>query len=709
MSRNPRKALGRVARRYRHVAGAVDRASAVAVLPKLTASGLLDVDWYAALAGESFESAQEAGRHYLTVGRRKGLTPNPLFMPSHWMTGNWRASLRDPVVAYLRNSATISPHVLFDPAVYLESHPEALSHAGGPLGHFLSGSPSAELPVADPVLAPGRPWSLVRESMLAVAGQWREGIYLTRPRRTSDFNAQHGREVLAQALARPEPNVDDERPLVSVITPARNRQDEIVDAIRSVQDQSLANWQLLVVDDGSDDDTAAVVEKFAAADPRVRLIRHEPRGVSAARNAGLAEATGHWIAFLDSDNRWAPDFLQAMVRELSATRALAGYSAVELNDGESTWVRNFEGSLDDLLFQNHIDLNALVVDHTLLDRVGYFDESLRRMVDWDLILRIAAVTQIEHFPFIGVYYDDEPSPDRITTRETGAWADVVVAKHLIDWDAAERADRSRDLTSVVIVSVDQPLPTVRAVRSVLASADDREVEVVVVCAGLNPYLWGVMAATVESDPRVRVVRLPKSVSLAVGRNAGVAASKGSAVAFVDAGYVVRPGWLAPLLDELANPECRGAQALVLSVDGSVRSAGLAPPVGLEPPPDLLMGFPAGPLIERGRVPLVAASVSALAMRAATLIEVRGLDPLLTGGWDDLDFCLRVADGRADAFVLRTDAHVVMARAGADDSPGERAEKANREEFRRRWSVDIDEILDHAQATHVTRVAPGDSR
>ena len=666
-------------------------------------SGLLDVEWYSALAGETFESPQDAGRHYLTVGRRRGLTPNPLFMPSLWMTGNWRASLRDPVVAYLRKSATITPHVLFDPEVYLAAHPRAVDHPGGPLGHFLTDPASTQVPVSDPVLDPGRPWTQVRQSMLTVAEQWREGIHLTRPRRTDDFDVKRGHEVLAQALARAEPSARGDEPLVSVVTPARNRQDEIAVAIASVQAQTLRNWEMLVVDDGSDDDTAAVVERFAAADPRVRLIRHEPRGVSAARNAALDEATGEFVAFLDSDNQWVPDFLRAMVGEMRATGAQAAYSAVELSDGESTWVRNFEGDLDDLMFQNHVDLNALVVDHHLLNRVGHFDESLRRMVDWDLILRIAEVAPIEHVPFVGVLYDDEPSPDRITTRETGAWADVVVAKHLIDWPAAELTQRDDHLTSVIIVSVDQPLPTVRAVRSVLEADTDGSLEVIVVCAGLNPYLWGVMAATVDEDPRVRLVRLPKAVSLSVSRDAGVAASRGATVAFVDAVCVVRAGWLAPLLEELASGDYLGAQSLVLAYDGSVRSAGLAPPVGLEPPPDLLTGYPAAPIIERRRVPLVAARISAVAMRASTVIEARGLDPLLSSGWEDLDFCLRVAGGRSDAFVLRSDSLIVVARTAANESLAERTEQANRDEFRRRWAIDVDEVLEHAQAIHVTRV------
>jgi len=700
--------LRRLARRHRRVAAAIDRASALAILPKLTASGLLDFDWYSALAGEDFEDLHAAGRHYLTVGRRQGLTPNPLFIPALWTTGNWRASLRDPVVTYLRNANTISPHMLFDPVTYLAAQPGAANHVGGPLGHFLSGSASVELPVSDPVLRPGRPWAEVREAMLAVAAIWHETIQLTRPRRTSDYNAVRGREVLKNALARPGPIPTDARPVVSIITPTRNRQVEIAVAIRSVQAQTLGDWEMVVVDDGSDDDTASVVEAIAAKDSRVRLIRQEQRGVSAARNAGLAQAAGKWVAFLDSDNRWAPEFLEAMVRELQATNALAAYSAVELSDGESTWVRYFEGSVEDLLFQNHIDLNALMIDRELLDQVGHFDESLRRMVDWDLVLRIVAVARLEHFPFIGVHYDDAPSPDRITTRESSSWADVVVGKHLIDWETAKDVQRLDGLTSVVIVAGASPLTTVRAVRSVLSSATDDEVEVVVVTSGVDPYHWGVLSATVEIDPRVRIVRLPRSASLALARNVGISASMGSTIAFLDASYVASPNWLAPLREELENPECEGAQALVLSDDGTVRTAGLGAPVGLDSPPFLLQGFSAVRLAESHRIPLMAVSFSAVAIRASTAIQAQGLNPFFSERWDDLDFCFRVAAGRTNAFVLRTDSQVTRGPREGEESPVERAKRANYEEFQRHWTLEAEQILTSSSTILANPVAPTES-
>lgn len=99
--------------------------------------------------------------------------------------------------------------------------------------------------------------------------------------------------------------------LVSIITPAYKAASIIEDTIKSVLSQSYSNWELLIADDCSPDDTRAVVEKWCAIDPRIKLICLERNGGPAtARNAALNNATGRWIAFLDSDDVWLPNKLE---------------------------------------------------------------------------------------------------------------------------------------------------------------------------------------------------------------------------------------------------------------------------------------------------------------------------------------------------------------------------------------------------------------
>src|SRR5499426_463073 len=103
--------------------------------------------------------------------------------------------------------------------------------------------------------------------------------------------------------------------LVSVIMPTFNRADTIKRAIRSVQAQTFTDWELIVVDDGSTDNTVALIE---GCDPRLKLIRQENQGTAGARNAGLHASSGSYIAFLDSDDEWLPHHLELCVGFLEA-------------------------------------------------------------------------------------------------------------------------------------------------------------------------------------------------------------------------------------------------------------------------------------------------------------------------------------------------------------------------------------------------------
>src|SRR2546428_5466695 len=99
-------------------------------------------------------------------------------------------------------------------------------------------------------------------------------------------------------------------PLVSVILPTYNRADTIRRAIESVRNQTLQDWELLVVDDGSTDDTAGMIAARYAGEPRLKLIRQENQGVSAARNAGMRSSAGKYLAFIDSDDEFLPHHLE---------------------------------------------------------------------------------------------------------------------------------------------------------------------------------------------------------------------------------------------------------------------------------------------------------------------------------------------------------------------------------------------------------------
>jgi teichuronic acid biosynthesis glycosyltransferase TuaG len=123
-------------------------------------------------------------------------------------------------------------------------------------------------------------------------------------------------------------------PRVSVITPVWNGAATLADAVASVQAQSLADWEMLIVDDGSIDASRAVAERLAA-DPRVRLMGWpDNRGPAAARNAGIRAARGRYIAFLDADDRWRPEKLARQLAVMEADGAALVFSSYQRIDEE---------------------------------------------------------------------------------------------------------------------------------------------------------------------------------------------------------------------------------------------------------------------------------------------------------------------------------------------------------------------------------------
>lgn len=184
-------------------------------------------------------------------------------------------------------------------------------------------------------------------------------------------------------------------PAVSIITPAFNSADYIDETLRSALTQTFPDFELLVVDDGSTDETPSIVEEAAHIDPRVRLIRQDRGGVSAARNRGMAQARGEILALLDSDDVWAPSFLQEQIALLQAHPDFDIASANALNAGgpldgqplKPAGGAPHEITLIDMIRAENAVSIMTVFRHRVTDLTGGFDESLRRSEDYDFWLR----------------------------------------------------------------------------------------------------------------------------------------------------------------------------------------------------------------------------------------------------------------------------------------------------------------------------------
>ncbi len=195
-------------------------------------------------------------------------------------------------------------------------------------------------------------------------------------------------------------------PAISVVMPAYNREGTIRAAVDSVLRQTWQDFELIVVDDGSSDGTVAALERGGR--PRLRVLPQEAnRGVSAARNVGIAAARAPWVAFQDSDDEWLPEKLSLQMARIETLGELHRRLLRHAGDphprgrparGSRTHVRYLpadyvtapEGDIRrPLAHVNLISTQTLVARRDDLQAVGGFDEDLTALVDWDLVLRLA--------------------------------------------------------------------------------------------------------------------------------------------------------------------------------------------------------------------------------------------------------------------------------------------------------------------------------
>lgn len=187
-------------------------------------------------------------------------------------------------------------------------------------------------------------------------------------------------------------------PKVSVVIPTYNRRDLVQRAIQSVLDQTYRDFEIIVIDDGSTDGTRAAVE----GRERVRYLRQTNGGPASARNLGIREAQGEFIAFLDSDDVWLPEFLTSQVDVLSRYPEVAlvcARSSVGNKEAKDFPLRRklITGDLYARLYdRSFVRTPTVVVRKSCLDAVGCFNESYPWSEDHDLWLRIARKYEIAY-------------------------------------------------------------------------------------------------------------------------------------------------------------------------------------------------------------------------------------------------------------------------------------------------------------------------
>lgn len=304
----------------------------------------------------------------------------------------------DSGVGHLACAAGLPGLMLYGPSNPIKNAPNSrvMRALVAPAGEGEERDVNAARPVQIDRLEVDQVWQAVQE----VLANPQRDVARALPPRLNDGVDLRWQHFVASTFAQREADgvrvhgVPTESPRVSVVIPAFNRAQNAMRAVKSVLAQTEPSVEVLLVDDGSADETPKLFEN---PPPRVTYIRKSNGGASSARNVGLRRARGEWIALLDSDDEWAPEKLARQLAAMGAEYVASSCRHVHINADGSREAKperlpgSHEHLFADLYHKLSLKTSSLIFKRHLLDKVGLFHERFPIANDWDFFLRLARV------------------------------------------------------------------------------------------------------------------------------------------------------------------------------------------------------------------------------------------------------------------------------------------------------------------------------
>jgi glycosyltransferase involved in cell wall biosynthesis len=447
------------------------------------------------------------------------------------------------------------------------------------------------------------------------------------------------------------------QPLISIITPVFNTRAAWLEAtIASVQEQAYEKWELILIDDGSTDEaTLRVLPAVNTSDSRVRVVRlAKNSGISAASNAGLAAATGDWVALLDHDDLLEPDALFQIAKLLQTTpEADLIYTDEDklTSEGLASPLFKPDWSPDFFLSYNYIQ-HFTAIRRALVSELGGFRSEYDFAQDYDLFLRVVSRTdRIYHIPRVLYHWRRAEGSTSINIRAKPATLDAArraLAAHMervnesghvaVDWRTHAfqiRRDLTEEKRIAIIITADQG--TESCVRAIETKTDYSNYEVVVVENDSSGK---------EEARRYRRLRSAGFRNRSALRNLAVAATDAPWLLFLDSAIEpIASDWLTIMAEHVQRPEVGAVGARLLRRDGTIEHAGIV--LGGSHLAQLAFrGFPAeDPGVSR-QLQITrncsAVSGACLLTRRDVFAQCGGFDEeRLPDVWSDIDLCLKM--------------------------------------------------------------------
>ncbi len=369
----------------------------------------------------------------------------------------------DPIVHYLKYGwkEKLNPSQNFSGADYYAANPDVEKANINPLLHYLKYGIKEFREIA-PRKSPVVPFEIITKSS----------------ENDVDANASHAPENIS----------------FSVIMPTYNRAGLIERAVDSLLAQTFQKFELIIVDDGSTDNTSELLQaryKNELAKGKIKYFRKENGGCCKARNYGLQHAIFPWIAYLDSDNEVYPHFLQTFADAILNNDNNCFYAQWDTQSGMPPF-RSATFDFAALVRRNFIDLGVFIHAKSLYDELGGFDENLTRLVDWDLIIRYTKQNNPYYIEKSVLFYNDGNNHVRITNN--GAYAE----------NRDKIWNKYRPLVSVVVPVFQVSEEMVRDAIESLLSQTLKTCEFIFVDDGISPEIIDIIHE--YKDDRIRIIK-----------------------------------------------------------------------------------------------------------------------------------------------------------------------------------------------------------
>lgn len=520
----------------------------------------------------------------------------------------------------------------------------------------------------------------------------------------------------------------DVQPFVSVIIPTFNRPDFLQESIRSVLDQTYRNLEIIVVNDAGED-VNDIIE--ALGDKRVKYIRHEKnKGLAASRNTGIKNASGKYIAYLDDDDVYYPDHIEALVSFIKENNCKAAYTdayrAHQQKKGDKYIITHkdipysFDFDYERILWGNFIPVLCIMHEKACLNETGMFDEKLLSHEDWDLWIRMSRKFEFRHIKKCTCEFRWRTDGSTMTSSKEEEYLEttryiynkykqfsqdkpnvLIEQQKTIEWRKSLVKSKNAGLNSdTVLASIIIPVCNkleftshcLEAIRATVPAGIKYEIIVVDNAStdGTGDYLKSF------SGP-VKVISNDKNHSYSKANNQGAAIAQGRYLIFLNNDTKPLNGWIENLIREFeSSPDVAVQGAKLLYANGKIQHAGMV--YGerggrpAEPYHIYLMHDPEVSHVNNKRS-MQFVTGACLAIRKEVFDNIGGFDEKYVFGWEDTDLCMKVSQ---EGYQILYNPEVVLyhfesvtkkfvessgTKIMHDDAPNE---KKNREYFYKKW-------------------------